>query len=176
MSNQVSNIRHPLNISEILANVFGYLPTVCLVKLTYVNKMWRMEARYKLYQYRSKIIYRLVKKSLITKLSKFRHTFDLDMRVELFSIRDQLQKQSDDVKAEYIEKINACVEARKIFPGHIRNIDKCVHYRKLKRKLAGLGYKNFHACKRLADFEYYLSMYGYSEDPDEVGYIEYDTD
>ena len=60
MSNQVSNIRNPLNIPDILANVFGYLPTACLAKLTYVNKMWRLEARHKLYQNRSKIIYRSI--------------------------------------------------------------------------------------------------------------------
>src|SRR5437660_11031204 len=57
MSDQASIIRNPLNTPEILANIFRYLPTGCLVKVTYVNKMWRLEARNKLYQRRSKIIY-----------------------------------------------------------------------------------------------------------------------
>ena len=168
MNDQPPMNRNPLDNPEILANVFSYLPTACLAKLTYVNKMWRLEARYKLYQYRSKIIYRLVKKQLTTKLSKFRLTFDLDMRVELFSIRDQLQKKSDDAKAEHMEKLNACAEACKIFRMDPRNIDKHVHYRKLNQEFTGVGDKNFHAYKRLVDFEYYLLMCGYITDPDEV--------
>src|SRR6266513_89060 len=110
MSDQVSIIRNPLNTPEILANIFRYLPTGCLVKVTYVNKMWRLEARNKLYQRRSKIIYRLLKKSLITRISKFRFTFDLNMREELFLIRDKLQEQSNDANAKRTEKFKACLE------------------------------------------------------------------
>ena len=115
MNNQLPINCNPLVIPEILTNIFGYLPTVCLVKLTYVNKMWRLEARNKLYERRSKIIYRLLKKSLITRISKFRFTFDLNMREELFLIRDKLQEQSNDANAKRTEKFKACLEACKIF-------------------------------------------------------------
>ncbi|CAJ0835721.1 7295_t:CDS:2 [Entrophospora sp. SA101] len=48
---------HPLVIPEILENIFRYLPTTALVRVTYVSKLWRLGARNKLYQNRSEIIY-----------------------------------------------------------------------------------------------------------------------
>ena len=48
---------NPLVIPDILENIFRYLSTTALVKVTHVNKLWRLEARRKLYQNRSEIIY-----------------------------------------------------------------------------------------------------------------------
>jgi hypothetical protein len=144
MSDQVSIIRNPLNTPEILANIFGYLPTACLVQLTYVNKVWRLEAWKKLYERCSKIIYRLLKKSLITRIPKFRFTFDLNMREELFLIRNQLQEQNNGVNAKYAEKFKAWLEADEIIH---------VDVSEMIRALTGLADKRIHAHKRLVDFE-----------------------
>ena len=73
--------------------------------------MWRLEARNKLYQRRSKIIYRLLKKSLITRISKFWLTFDLDIKEELFLIRNQLQEQN----AKHAEKFEDFYSVRRYF-------------------------------------------------------------
>ena len=121
MSNQVSNIHNPLNIPDILENIFEYLPTETLVRLTYVNRMWRSEARHKLYKDRSKIIYKSLKwfldtfrkglhqvlvpqftKSLI-RVTKFRLTFNIDLRMELFTIRNKLEVQYKVTEAKHAD-------------------------------------------------------------------------
>lgn len=170
MSNQVSNIRNPLNIPDILANVFGYLPTACLAKLTYVNKMWRLEARHKLYQNRSKIIYRLLKKSL-KRVKKFGVAFGLDMKVEFFTIRGQFQEQYKTTLIKSSENIRACIEADRIFYMDTANIDKYVNCRNLQRNQTGLDEKKFYAYKKLVNFESFLLQIGYIKDSDEVDHI-----
>ena len=57
MQNQPAVICNPLVIPEILENIFSYLPTTALVRVTYVSKLWRLEARHKLYQNRTEIIW-----------------------------------------------------------------------------------------------------------------------
>ncbi len=153
MSDQVSIIRNPLNTPEILANIFRYLPTGCLLKVTYVNKMWRLEARNKLYKCRSKIIYyRLLEpesyllnqlrvigsfdryqipvfKKKVIKISKFCNGFGLSLKSELFLIRDKLQERSNNEKAKYEEKNKAWLEAKKTFyanPGNMYNYAHCL--------------------------------------------------
>lgn len=114
-----------LVIPEILANVFRYLPTSCLLKLTYVNKMWRSEARIKLYQKRSKIIYKLVDKSLyidkdvklyMDNVVKFCNTFDLNLKSELFSVRKQLEKRFNDMTIDSDRTSEEWKKIEKMYP------------------------------------------------------------
>ncbi|CAJ0636227.1 13101_t:CDS:2 [Entrophospora sp. SA101] len=52
-----------LGTPEILENIFSYLPTTSLVRLTYVNKLWRLEARTELFIIRNqlKVQYKAIK-------------------------------------------------------------------------------------------------------------------
>ena len=102
---------NPLAIPDIIAKVIENLDTKDLVKVSYLNKTWRLEARRKLYQNRSIIIYNffrgylnnlrlrsldlsanllsVIPFQIFNKFAIFRHTFGLDIKVELLAIRDQ---------------------------------------------------------------------------------------
>ena len=144
---------NPLAIPEILENIFSYLPTTALVRVTYVSKLWRSEARQKLYQNRNEIIYDLhkwflntfrlhggipplLRSSLAKSLNsviKFQNTFQLNIRTELVIKRAQLQDKERSMAVAYNEKIQACVESRKLFNADPGNIVNYANYRKLDR-------------------------------------------
>ena len=52
---------NPLAIPELVAEVFNHLNNANLINACYVNKIWRLEARRRLYQDRSNIIYSFLK-------------------------------------------------------------------------------------------------------------------
>src|SRR6185295_710513 len=137
-------IRHPLAIPEILENVFKFLPNTALVRLTYVSKMWRLVARHKLYQNCSEIIYKSLKWFLkdfryayggsywdyrshdispiipsinksVRSVNKFRRVFGLNLRVELFAIRNQLKEQKKTAEAKYVNVQKKYKEAYELF-------------------------------------------------------------
>jgi hypothetical protein len=191
MSNQVSNIHNPLNIPDILENVFEYLPTTALVRLTYVNKLWRLEARHKLYQNRSEIIYDFHKWFLntfrlkwcipqelmpdfhvsIAKAKKFRDTFQLDIRAELLIIKDQLQDKYTSMAVAYKEKNQACVESHELFRVDPGNIVNYANYRKLDRERMLIQHNRFNLHRELVNFEYYLFRVNIITDLDEIDII-----
>lgn len=192
MSNQVSNIHNPLNIPDILENVFEYLPTTALVRLTYVNKLWRLEAKHKLYQNRSKIIYQLLKwfldtfrldgeippelriqwtKSLI-KVTQFRLAFNIVLRTELLAIRNQLEVQHKVAEAKNTNGENNLLKAQKEFRADPGNIDKYSLYRSLEWEAEHLDFIHYSAYKELVNFEYFLMRYNYIVDHDEKVRIE----
>jgi hypothetical protein len=189
MSNQVSNIHNPLNIPDILENIFEYLPTETLVRLTYVNRMWRSEARHKLYKDRSKIIYKSLKwfldtfrkglhqvlvpqftKSLI-RVTKFRLTFNIDLRMELFTIRNKLEVQYKVMEAKHADGKNNLLKAQKELRADPGNIDKYSLYRRLDWEVEKLDFNEYVAYKELANFEYFLVQYNYIVDHDEINHI-----
>jgi hypothetical protein len=190
MSNQVSN--NPLNIPEILENIFSYLPTETLVRLTYVNKLWRIEARHKLYQNRTEIIYKSLKWFLnecrlngemppvlrfqctqsVIKVTKFRLAFNIDLRTELLAIRNKLEVQLKVAEAKYTDGENNLLKAQKEFRADPWNIGKYSLYRLLEREGRELYFNEQSAYKELANFEYFLVQYNYIVDHDEKVRIE----
>ena len=154
---------NPLVIPEILENIFRYLPTTALVRVTHVSKLWRLEARNKLYQNRSEIIYDFHKWFLntfrlkwyippllclnfdrsITKVTKFRDTFQLNFRAEMLIIRDQLQDKYTSIAVAYKEKNQACVESHELFRVDPGNIVNYANYRKLDRERMLIQYNKF---------------------------------
>ena len=181
-------MNNPLDIPNILENIFSYLPTTCLVRLTYVNKMWRLEARRKLYQNRNEIIYNLLKWPLndlriyqpyhqeliplinrsLFKVTNFRFEFDLNLNVELFNIRNQLQEQEKIMEAKYDELVRACGEVYNLFRTYPGNIYHYADFQKLDRETHSLDYDRFNAYKDLTNFENFLVKYKYIRDPEEV--------
>ena len=151
---QLPATRNPLALPNILENIFNYLPTICLVRLTYVNKMWRLEARHKLYQNRSEIIYKELKwfleayrrhwgtplirflgyRKSVDNVVKFLKSFNLNFNVELLLIRDQLKKRREAIFAGLKKNIQASEEAGRLFrqdPGSIENYN---NYRKFQNE------------------------------------------
>lgn len=171
---------HPLAIPEILANVFRFLPTTALVRITYVNKMWRLEARQKLYQNRNEIIYNSLKwflgslrinrgipsllKSSVTKslvqVTKFRLTFNINLNTELFAIRDELKDKFIAVEAIYDEKIDATTEANNLWLQDPGDTEKYNNFRRSEREVKNAQNKLEYAIKEFYDFEYFLMYYG----------------
>jgi len=171
---------HPLAIPEILANVFRFLPTTALVRITYVNKMWRLEARQKLYQNRNEIIYNSLKwflaslrinkgissllKSSVTKslvqVTKFRLTFNINLNTELFAIRDELKDKFIAVEAIYDEKIDATIEANNLWWQDPGDTEKYNNFRRSEREVKNAQNKLEYAVKEFYDFEYFLMYYG----------------
>ena len=112
---------NPLAITELLAVVLKNLDTKELVAVSYVNKTWRLEARKILYKDRSNIIYGLWGKARLNelrlrsynsytdlisiipfqefvRLRYFIHTFSLDLKTELLSIRNQFRAEHKRLK------------------------------------------------------------------------------
>ena len=104
----------------------------------------------------------------LTKVSKFCNAFDLNLKSELFSIRDQLQKQSNDAKAKYTETNKATKQAGKIFHMDPGDIDKYNNYRKMRQELKYYDKKNFQTFRNLVNYEYFLKKYRYIKDHDEI--------
>jgi hypothetical protein len=108
-------------------------------------------------------------KNLI-KGSKFCNGFGLNLKSELFLIRDKLQEQSNNEKAKYEEKNKAWLEAKKTFYANESeiDIDKYAHYRKMEQELEYHYKKNFKAYWDLISFEYFLMKYRYIKDHDAI--------
>ena len=176
---------------EILENIFSYLPTTHLVEATYVCKVWRLEARKKIYQNRSEIIYNfhkwflneyrrnwsisreslpLVHKS-ISNAEIFFRSFELDIKAELFVIRDRLQNQEKITKAKFIEKRRACLEAFRLFDDDHGNSEKYANHQKMQREFVHIDNDKFNACKELVNFENFLVFFRFISDPDEAEII-----
>jgi len=187
----LESLTHPLVIPEILENIFRYLPTTALVRVTYVSKLWRLEARNKLYQNRNEIIYDFHKWFLntfrlhqgipqvlmpdfhvsIAKAKKFRDTFQLNIRAELLIIRDQLQDKKTSTAVAYKEKNQACVESIKLFRADPGNIVNYANYRKLDTECKLIQHNRFNLHRELVNFEYYLLRMNIITDPDEFDII-----
>ena len=180
-----------LGTPEILENIFSYLPTRSLVRLTYVNKLWRLEARYKLYQNRTEIIYNSLKwflnifrvhgemplelrfqctQSLID-VTKFRITFNIDLRTELLIIRNQLKVRYKATKAKCAVAKKNSLEADELFYADPGSIDKYALSQRLGLEHIKLDDDKFNALGDLINFEYFLARYNYIENQDEVNRI-----
>jgi len=180
-----------LGTPEILENIFSYLPTTTLVRLTYVNKLWRLEARYKLYQNRTEIIYNSLKwfldifrvygemplelrshctQSLID-VTKFRITFNIDLRTELLIIRNQLKVQCKATKAKCADAEKNYLEANELFYADPGSIDKYALCQRLKLEHIKLDDDKFNAIGDLLSFEYFLVRYNYIVNQDEINRI-----
>ena|SRR2546429_7227643 len=99
-------------------------------------------------------------KNLI-KGSKFCNDFGLNLKSELFLIRDKLQEQSNNEKAKYEEKNKVTKQADKIFHADPGNIDKYNNYRKMKQEFKYHDKKKFETYQTyrdLIDFEYFLTL------------------
>ena len=176
---QLPATRNPLALPNILENIFNYLPTTCLVRLTYVNKMWRLEARHKLYQNRDEIIYKelewfldsyrrywgtplirfLCYRKSVANVTKFLQSFNLNFNVELLLIRDRLKKQFEAVATINEEKLLASLEANRLFmqdPGSIENYN---NYRKLQNEYKIVLSEIFYKGRALRNFEHFLIRY-----------------
>jgi hypothetical protein len=180
-----------LGTPEILENIFSYLPITTLVRLTYVNKIWRLEARHKLYQNRTEIIYNSLKwfldifrvygemplelrsnctQSLID-VTKFRITFNIDLRTELLIIRNQLKVQYKATKAKCANAEKNYLEANELFYADPGSIYKYALCRMLKLEHADLDNDKFNALGDLFSFEYFLVRYNYIVNQDEINRI-----
>nr|CAG8681992.1 10567_t:CDS:1 [Entrophospora candida] len=191
MQNQLPVIRNPLVIPEILENIFSYLPTTALVRVTYVSKLWRLETRNKLYQNRNEIIYDFHKWFLnifrlnwgipqelmpdvdvsIAKVKKFRDTFQLNIRAELLIKRVQLQGKYTSMGLAYNENFLACVESHKLFHADPGNIVNYANFRKLDRECILIQRNRFNLHRELVNFEHYLINVNIITDPNEVDII-----
>ena len=180
-----------LGTPEILENIFNYLPTTTLVRLTYVNKLWRLEARNKLYQNRTEIIYKSLKwflnifrvygemplelrfqctQSLI-KVTKFRLSFNIDLRTELLIIRNQLKVQYKAIKAICAVAEKNYLEANELFYADPGSIDKYALSRRLELEHEKLDNDQSYALLDLINFEYFLVRYNYIVNQDEIDRI-----
>ncbi|CAJ0894081.1 8362_t:CDS:1 [Entrophospora sp. SA101] len=180
-----------LGTPEILENIFSYLPTNSLVRLTYVNKLWRLEARHKLYQNRTEIIYKTLKWFLSTfriygemhsdlrfqctqsliKVTKFQLAFNINLRTELFIIRNQLKVQYKAIKAKCAVAEKNYLEANELFYADPGNVDKYALARRLEFKHAKLDDYKSYVHRDLINFEYFLVRYNYIVNPDEINCI-----
>ena len=162
---QLPATRNPLALPNILENIFNYLPTTCLVRLTYVNKMWRLEARHKLYQNRGEIIYKELEwflesyrrhwgtplirflgyRKSVDNVVKFLQSFNLNFNVELLLIRDQLKKQHEAIFTILAEKFQASEEAERLFRQDHRNTEKYNNYRKLQNETETVSSELFYS-------------------------------
>ena len=176
---QLPATRNPLALPNILENIFNYLPTTCLVRLTYVNKMWRLEARHKLYQNRGEIIYKELEWFLesyrrhwgtplirllgyqksVSNVVKFLKSFNLNFKVELLLIRDQLKKQHEAIFTILAEKFQASEEAERLFRQDHRNTEKYNNYRKLQNETETVSSELFYESEALWNFEHFLIRY-----------------
>ncbi|CAJ0847178.1 5574_t:CDS:2 [Entrophospora sp. SA101] len=122
-----------------------------------------LEARNKLYQNRSEIIYDFHKWFLntfrlkwgipqqlmpdfhvsIAKAKKFRDTFQLNIKAELLIIRDQLQDKYTSMAVAYKEKNQACVESHELFRVDPGNIVNYANYQKLDRERMLIQHNRF---------------------------------
>src|SRR6185295_13986405 len=178
-------IRHPLAIPEILENVFEFLPNTDLVRLTYVSKMWRLVARHKLYQNRSEIIYKSLKWFLkdfryyygnspwkrdisyitpsinksVRSVNKFRRVFGLNLRVELFAIRNRLKEQEKTAKAKSDNVQKNFSEAYELFCADPESTEKYNLFRRLEQEDSQLAEDKYNTRRDLLNFEYYLRFF-----------------
>jgi hypothetical protein len=155
--------------------------------------MWRLVARHKLYQNRSEIIYKSLKWFLkdfryvygggiwkrdisyiipsinksVRSVNKFRRVFGLNLRVELFAIRNQLkeQKKTAEAKCDNVQK--NYIEAYKLFCADPGSIEKYALHRRLEQEYSQLADDKYNTRRDLLNFEYYLLFFGYIEDLDE---------
>ena len=183
---------HPLVIPEILGNIFSYLPNTALVRLTYVNKLWRLEARHRLYQNRSEIIYNLLKWCLhqlrldggilhpqlrsevtecLMRVTKFRLTFNINLNTELFAIRNKLKDNYIFVGVIYEEKADATLKADKLFMQDPGDTEKYNNFRRFQREVKNAEKELLHALRDLCNFEFFLKYYRKITDPDEIDHI-----
>ena len=180
-----------LGTPEILENIFNYLPTTSLVRLTYVNKLWRLEAKQKIYQNRTEILYKSLKWFLDTfriygeippelrfqwtqsliKVTKFRLAFNINLRTELLIIRNQLKVQYKAIKAICAVAKKNLLEADELFYADPGSIDKYALSRRLECNHADLDNDKFYAYKDLLNFEYFLMRYNYIVNQDEIIHI-----
>ena len=178
---------YALHIPNILENIFNYLPTTCLVRLTYVNKMWRLEARHKLYQNRGEIIYKELEwfleayrrhwgtplirflgyRKSVDNVVKFLQSFNLNFNVELLLIRNRLKKQFEAVATINEEKLLARLEAEKLFRQDPGNTEKYNNYRKLQKEYKTTLNKIICEGKALSDFDHFLIQFNVVT-PDEL--------
>ena len=184
---QLPATRNPLALPNILENIFNYLPITCLVRLTHVNKMWRLEARHKLYQNRGEIIYKelewflalyrrhwgtplirlLEYRKSVSNVVKFLKSFNLNLIVELLLIRDQLKKRREAIFAGLKKNIQASEEAGRLFrqdPGSIENYN---NYRKLQKETETTLNKITCEGESLSDFDHFLIQFNVVT-PDEL--------
>jgi hypothetical protein len=108
-----------LNIPEIVSNVFSFLDPKELAKVAMVSKIWRLEARLRLYNNRRHIIYNILKPHLndirihrllpprlsilqlqvaCVRVLHFVHAFGLDFKVEHLAIRNSLRARHRNMK------------------------------------------------------------------------------
>ena len=178
---------NPLAIPELVAKVIENLDTKDLVKVSYLNKTWRLEARRKLYQNRSIIIYNffrgylnnlrlrsldlfanllsVIPFQIFNKFAIFRHAFGLDIKVELLAIRDQFRAEHRRLK-RICKKLDK--KARKkgeligTFASYsVENYRARSEYGAIKEKARKVGDQRFEIWKDLVNFEYFIVRFEY---------------
>src|ERR1044072_5082977 len=177
---------NPLAIPDIIAKVVENLNTKDLVKVSYLNKTWRLEARRKLYQNRSIIIYNffrgylnnlrlrsldlsanllsVIPFQIFDKFAIFRHAFGLDIKVELLAIRDQLRAEHRRLK-RICKKLDKKAHKKRELIGtfasySVENYRARSEYGAIIAKARKVGDQRFEIWKDLANFEYFLVRFG----------------
>lgn len=177
---------NPLAIPDIIAKVIENLDTKDLISVSYLSKTWRLEARRKLYQNRSIIIYNFFKEYLnnlrlrsldlsanllsvipfqiFNRFAVFRYAFGLDLKTELLAIRDQFRMEHRRLKKickKLDKKAHKKYELIGTFASYsAENYRARSEYRAIIEKAREVGDQRFKLWKDLVNFEYFLVRFG----------------
>lgn len=177
---------NPLAIPDIIAKVIENLDTKDLVKVSYLSKTWRLEARRKLYKNRNIIIYNffrgylnnlrlrsldlsanllsVIPFQIFNRFAIFRYAFSLDLKTELLAIRDQFRAEHKRLKRickKLDKKAHKKRELIRTFASYsVENYRARSEYGAIIEKARKVDDQRFEIWKDLVNFEYFLVRFG----------------